>query len=92
MKRIIILFLVVTTACSLDNDKKLADYVDPFIGTDYFAHTFPGATLPFSMVQLSPDVHNEGWTYSSGYQFADKSIMGFSHTHFSGPAIFRNSN
>lgn len=84
MKRILILFLVVATACSTDKNKRLTDFVDPFIGTDYFAHTFPGATLPFSMVQLSPDVHNEGWTYSSGYQYADKSIMGFSHTHFSG--------
>ncbi|MCK5457173.1 MAG: GH92 family glycosyl hydrolase, partial [Melioribacteraceae bacterium] len=84
MKRILILFLIVVVACSSDKHKKLTDYVDPFIGTDYFAHTFPGATLPFSMVQLSPDVHNEGWTYSSGYQYADKSIMGFSHTHFSG--------
>ncbi|NOY59499.1 MAG: glycoside hydrolase family 92 protein, partial [Calditrichaeota bacterium] len=58
--------------------------VDPFIGTDFFAHTFPGAALPFGMVQLSPDVDDVGWTYSSGYQYADHSIMGFSHTHFSG--------
>ncbi|NIA31778.1 MAG: glycoside hydrolase family 92 protein [Actinobacteria bacterium] len=58
--------------------------VDPFIGTDFFAHTFPGATLPFAMVALSPDEDNVGWNYSSGYQYADHSIMGFSHTHFSG--------
>ncbi len=84
MKILFITALIIITACSQEKDKRLTDYVDPFIGTDYFAHTFPGATLPFSMVQLSPDVHNEGWTYSSGYQYADKSIMGFSHTHFSG--------
>jgi predicted alpha-1,2-mannosidase len=60
------------------------DYVDPLIGTDFFGHTFPGATLPFAMVQLSPDNHTEGWTYSSGYSYPDNTIMGFSHTHLSG--------
>ena len=60
------------------------DYVDPFIGTDFFAHTFPGPGLPFGMVHLSPDVYTRGWTYASGYQYADNSIMGFSHTHYSG--------
>lgn len=84
MKTFLVLLLITLTACSSDVDKDLADYVDPFIGTGYFAHTFPGATLPFSMVQLSPDTFNEGWTYSSGYQYADESIMGFSHTRFSG--------
>ncbi len=64
--------------------KNLTDFVDPFIGTDYFGHTFPGATLPFAMVQLSPDTYTEGWTYTAGYQYADNSIMGFSHKHFSG--------
>ena len=60
------------------------DYVDPFIGTDFFGHTFPGPTLPFAMVQLSPDNDTEGWTYSSGYSYSDNTIMGFSHTHLSG--------
>jgi predicted alpha-1,2-mannosidase len=60
------------------------DYVDPFIGTDFFAHMFPGPGLPFGMVHLSPDVYTRGWTYASGYQHADNSIMGFSHTHYSG--------
>jgi len=60
------------------------DYVDPFIGTDFFAHMFPGPGLPFGMVHLSPDVYNKRWTYASGYQYADNSIMGFSHTHYSG--------
>ncbi len=60
------------------------DDVDPFIGTDFFAHTFPGAAMPFGMVQLSPDTGTEGWNYSGGYQHADNSIIGFSHTHFSG--------
>ncbi len=71
-------------SCSSDADKEPFDYVDPFIGTDYFGHTFPGAVTPFGMVQLSPDHDTQGWTYSSGYSYADSSIMGFSHTHFSG--------
>ena len=80
------LIILITTlslaACNEQNEP--VDYVDPFIGTDFFAHMFPGATLPFGMVQLSPDTYNHGWTYASGYQHADNSIMGFSHTHYSG--------
>ncbi|MFA8342681.1 MAG: GH92 family glycosyl hydrolase [Rhodothermaceae bacterium] len=59
-------------------------YIDPFIGTAGHAHTFPGATLPFGMVQLSPDTDNKGWDWCSGYHYSDNSIMGFSHTHLSG--------
>jgi predicted alpha-1,2-mannosidase len=60
------------------------DYVDPFIGTDFFGHTFPGPALPYAMVHLSPDVHTTGWTYAAGYLYRESSIMGFSHTHWSG--------
>ncbi|MBD0776792.1 glycoside hydrolase family 92 protein [Maribacter sp. ANRC-HE7] len=59
-------------------------YVDPFIGTDFFGHTYPGAALPNALVHLSPDVYTEGWTYCAGYIYAESSIMGFSHTHWSG--------
>lgn len=61
-----------------------AQYVDPFIGTDAHGHTFPGATTPFGMVQLSPDTDTEGWDWCSGYHSGDSSIIGFSHTHLSG--------
>jgi predicted alpha-1,2-mannosidase len=61
-----------------------ADHVNPFLGTDFFGHTFPGASLPYAMVHLSPDVHNQGWTYCAGYIYSESSIMGFSHTHWSG--------
>ena len=64
--------------------KNPVDYVDPFIGTDFFGHTFPGACLPNAMVHLSPDVHTQGWTYCAGYIYSESSIMGFSHTHWSG--------
>ncbi|WP_426290998.1 hypothetical protein [Sphingomonas sp. TWP1-3-1] len=60
---------------------------DLFIGTGGHGHTFPGATLPFGMVQLSPDTNNHGWDACSGYHQSDRSIMGFSHTHLSGTGI-----
>ncbi|MCL3780364.1 glycoside hydrolase family 92 protein [Prolixibacteraceae bacterium JC049] len=62
-------------------------YVDPFIGTGFHGHTFPGATVPNSMVQLSPDTHLMGWEASGGYHSKDSLIYGFSHTHLSGTGI-----
>lgn len=65
--------------------KNYARVVNPFIGTDGTGHTFPGATSPFGMVQLSPDTRNDdSWEGCSGYYYADKNIYGFSHTHLSG--------
>jgi predicted alpha-1,2-mannosidase len=65
-----------------------ADDLTPFvkiaIGTGGHGHTYPGATVPFGMVQLSPDTYNRGWDWCSGYHYSDNSIMGFSHTHLSG--------
>lgn len=62
--------------------------VDPFIGTGGEGHTFPGAVLPFGMVQLSPDtriqLRKDAYGWAAGYRFDDRSIVGFSHTHFSG--------
>lgn len=62
-------------------------YVNPFIGTGFHGHTFPGATRPFAMVQVSPDTHIMGWDASSGYHYDDREIYGFSHTHLSGTGI-----
>ncbi len=68
--------------------KTAYEYVNPFIGTGGFGHTFPGAVVPFGMVQVSPDtaLKNVGKSYPwcAGYQYSDKTILGFSHTHFSG--------
>lgn len=75
-------FMLAFSSCV--EEKRPVDYVDPFIGTDFFAHMFPGPGLPFGMVHLSPDTYNKGWTYAAGYQYVDNSIMGFSHTHYSG--------
>jgi predicted alpha-1,2-mannosidase len=62
--------------------------VDPFIGTKDNGHTFPGAVVPFGMVQLSPDTQirsfKESYPWAAGYQYGDSTILGFSHTHFSG--------
>ncbi len=80
----LIIALTSTFCLAGGGQKSAVDYVDPFIGTDFFAHTYPGAVVPFSMVQLSPDTYNQGWTYCSGYQSKDFSLMGFSHTHLSG--------
>ena len=59
-------------------------WIDPRIGTGGHGHCFPGASVPFSAVQLSPDTYNEGWDWCCGYHVSDSSIMGFSHTHLSG--------
>lgn len=60
------------------------DYVNPFIGTGFHGHTYPGATTPFGMVQLSPDTRAGNWDACSGYHYSDTTIDGFSHTHLSG--------
>lgn len=59
-------------------------FVDPFIGTGGHGHTFPGVTVPFGMMQLSPDTRLSGWDGCSGYHNSDNRIYGFSHTHLSG--------
>lgn len=56
----------------------------PMIGTSAHGHVYPGATVPFGMVQLSPDTRIETWDGCSGYHYSDNAILGFSHTHLSG--------
>lgn len=63
---------------------KYADLVNPFVGTDFHGHTFPGAAYPFGMIQLSPDTRQDNWDGCSGYHYSDSLIKGFSHTHLSG--------
>ncbi|MBC8126129.1 MAG: glycoside hydrolase family 92 protein [Gloeobacteraceae cyanobacterium ES-bin-144] len=72
------------TASQGNTQESPASYVRPLIGTSGHGHTFPGASVPFGMVKLSPDTGNEGWDWCSGYHYSDSSIMGFSHTHLSG--------
>ncbi len=93
-----ILFLTLAGFISKGQDIQSPDlirYVDPMIGTARMGHTYPGATAPFGMVQLSPDTDTipyavngkytgDVYKYCAGYQYEDKTIVGFSHTHFSG--------
>jgi len=83
----IILFIAgmnVTAQTFQGNPNGLSEFVNPFVGTADHGHTYPGATLPHGMVQLSPDGGTTGWDWCSGYHYSDSSIIGFSHTHLSG--------
>ena len=108
MNKQIVILLTVSFMISCKNEKskenlldKISDinyieYVNPFIGTSKMGHTFPGATAPFGMVQLSPQtnfevmINEDGsyngktYEYCAGYQYKDTIILGFSHTNLSG--------
>lgn len=82
MKRIIPLAIIMAlVSCGRAQQTTEAD---PMIGTGFHGHTYPGATAPYGMVQLSPDTRTEGWDACSGYHYDDNTIIGFSHTHLSG--------
>ncbi len=74
-----------TATAGKGND--LTTLVNPFVGTAGHGHTYPGASAPFGMVQLSPDTRTEGWDACAGYHYADSVILGFSHTHLSGTGV-----
>lgn len=82
-KLICITIGVICCSCS-SNTKSPVDYVDPFIGTGFHGHTYPGATVPFGAVQLSPDTRAGNWDACAGYHYEDTTLKGFSHTHLSG--------
>lgn len=84
MKKFILLFIF---APVISFSQNYSQFVNPFIGTGGHGHTYPGATLPFAMVQLSPDTRLEGWDGCSGYHYSDSVIYGFSHTHLSGTGV-----
>lgn len=88
MKKFILLVLLATVSGCLDfRDKHIITKVNPFIGTDGHGHTYPGASMPFGMVQLSPDTRKDHWDGCSGYHYSDSTILGFSHTHLSGTGV-----
>jgi len=72
---------------SSKNNYSPSIYVNPFIGTGAHGHTYPGASAPFGMIQLSPDSRHDGWDGCSGYHYSDSIIYGFSHTHLSGTGV-----
>lgn len=89
--KVISLFAVVVLSASCTSTKNTTSqeddytcYVNPFIGTDFTGNTYPGAQVPFGMVQLSPDNGLPGWDRIAGYFYPDSTIAGFSHTHLSG--------
>lgn len=89
MKKILLALILTLTFSSYSfyENNELTKYVNPFVGTGGHGHTFPGATVPFGMVQLSPDTRLEGWDGCSGYHYSDSIIYGFSHTHLSGTGV-----
>ena len=95
MKKIVVCFFFLFGYITVHAQKQLFEYVHPIIGTDKMGHTYPGATVPFGAVQLSPETDTlsyekdgkynaDVYKYCAGYQYGDKTIVGFSHTHFSG--------
>jgi len=85
MKKLSVAVFFLFSLLSYSQSANLAGYVNPFIGTGGHGHTFPGATVPFGMVQLSPDTRIDGsWDGCSGYHYSDGVIYGFSHTHLNG--------
>lgn len=93
--RYLYLFFILFSVSSFAQNTNLTRYVNPLIGTEGMGHTFPGATVPFGMVQLSPDTdtltydlngkyNKDIYRYCAGYQYEDPTIVGFSHTHFNG--------
>lgn len=79
----LLLTLLAGPASSQDEESPTR-YINPLIGTGGHGHTYPGASVPFGMVQVSPDAGRSGWDWCSGYHYSDSSLAGFSHTHLSG--------
>ncbi len=71
-------------SCQRNPTTDPASYADPMIGTGFHGHTFPGALWPYGMVQVSPDTRLKEWDNCSGYHYSNPTIMGFTHTHYSG--------
>ena len=95
MKRLLTGVCSLMIAFSAQAQKQNYQYIKPIIGTEKMGHTYPGATVPFGAVQLSPETdtllyeengkyNKDMYKYCAGYQYTDKTIVGFSHTHFSG--------
>lgn len=87
MKKKLTTILAIVVVCIINVNVYAVDYakkVNTLIGTDYTGNTYPGAQMPFGMVQLSPDNGLPGWDRIAGYFYPDSTIAGFSHTHLLG--------
>ncbi len=88
IKKTYLIFLFLLLVKNNFSQQNFSQYVNTFIGTGGAGHTFPGAVLPFGMVQLSPDTRVDGsWDGCGGYHYSDSIIYGFSHTHLSGTGV-----
>ena len=87
--RLLPLLATILFLCSCDDPDELryTDMVNPFVGTDAHGHTFPGAVVPFGMIQVSPATRLEGWDGCSGYHYSDDTLYGFVHTALSGTGV-----
>jgi len=85
-------FAIALIVAALAGNSQNASFVNVFIGTDGTGHTFPGPSMPFGMVQPGPDNRDEGWNHTSGYQFKDTMLLGFSQMHLSGTGIGEMGN
>ena len=76
------------TACGTrytsSEHEDVLQYVNPFIGNADNGHTFPGACVPFGLIQASPETGNDSWRYCSGFNYEDTLIMGFAQNHLNG--------
>ena len=81
---IFFLFLLIYSLLSCESSKDFTQYINTFIGTGGDGHTYPGPSMPYGMVQLSPDTRLEGQAACGGYYYPDSTIIGFSHTHLNG--------
>ncbi len=90
---LLVLFFILVTSCKINVNKNnqqdviFTNHVNPFIGTGGHGHTYPGATVPFGMLQVSPDNGISSWDWCSGYHYSDSIVAGFSHLHLSGTGI-----
>jgi putative alpha-1,2-mannosidase len=88
MNKILFALLMFSTfSCKEKKEFNYVQFVNPFIGTEGTGHTFPGPCMPFGMVQPGPDNVDKGWDYTSGYQYKDSIILGFSQTRANGTGI-----
>nr|WP_315221875.1 GH92 family glycosyl hydrolase [uncultured Flavobacterium sp.] len=90
---LLVLLIILVASCKINVNKNthqqtlFTNHVDPLIGTGGHGHTYPGATVPFGMLQVSPDNGISNWDWCSGYHYSDATVAGFSHLHLSGTGI-----
>ena len=83
----LLIFFIIVPVGSCSGKKDLASFVNPFVGTAYTGHTFPGAAFPFGSMQPGPQTGNYDWEHCSGYNHDDPQIWGFGQNHINGTGV-----